>query len=132
MNVQQIYLLDSEALSRAAGGERRMGARLKDANRAGIRVMTTAMTLIEAYDMRARQAAWQWTLSRIHVEPVTEEVANDAIQLLRSAGLHGHKYAIDAVLAAIALRQKEPVTVFTSDKDDMDQLCGDRVVVFKL
>ncbi|WDZ90819.1 hypothetical protein [Nocardiopsis sp. HUAS JQ3] len=27
---------------------------------------------------------------------------------------------------------KEPVTVFTSDKDDMDQLCGDRVVVFKL
>jgi hypothetical protein len=56
----------------------------------------------------------------------------EAITLLGNAGLHGHKYAIDAALAAIALRQPGPVTVFTSGEDDMRKLCGDRVVVIEL
>ncbi|MFI1710925.1 hypothetical protein [Streptomyces griseoruber] len=94
--------------------------------------MTTSITLIEAYDVRNHLPAWQWALSRIHVEPVTEEIAKDAIGLLVEAGLHGHKYAIDAALAAVALRQPGPVTVFTSDEDDLRKLCGDRVVVIGL
>lgn len=61
------------------------------------------------------------------MEPVTEQIANDAIDLLQDAGLHGHKYAIDA-----ALRQSGRVTIFTPDEDDMRKLCGDRVVVVKL
>lgn len=126
------YLLDSEGLSRWVRGERRMGLRLKDAHRTGIRVMTTSMTLIEAFDMKTYRPAWHWALSRIHVEPVTEGVAKEAIGLLGAAGLHGHKYAIDAALAAVALRQPGPVTVFTSDEDDMRQLCGGRAVVVKL
>ncbi|EST36170.1 hypothetical protein N566_16580 [Streptomycetaceae bacterium MP113-05] len=109
-----------------------MGLRLKDADRAGVRVLTTSMTLIEAYDMKTFRPAWHWALSRIHVEPVTEDVAKEAIGLLREAGLHGHKYAIDAALAAIALQQHGPVTVFTSDEDDMRKLCGDRALVVKL
>jgi hypothetical protein len=35
---------------------------------------------------------------------------------------HGHKYAIDALLAVVALRQKGQVTVFTSDVDDLEKL----------
>lgn len=132
MSAGHTYLLDSEGLSQAARGERRMGARLRDAHGVGVRVMTTSMTLIEAYDDRIRHAAWQWTLSRIHVEPVTEETAKATIGLLRETGLHGHRYAIDAALAAVALRQREPVTVFTSDEDDVRALCGDRVAVVKL
>jgi hypothetical protein len=65
------------------------------------------------------------------VEPVTEQIANAAIDLLQGAGLHGHKYAIDAALAAVALRQPGRVTIFTSDEDHVRQLCGDRVVVVK-
>jgi hypothetical protein len=45
--------------------------------------------------------------------------------MLRTAGLHGHKYAINAVLAAVAAReaaQGAQATVFTSDTDDMTQL----------
>lgn len=126
------YLLDSEGLSRWVSGERRMGLRLKEADRAGIRVLTTSMTLIEAYDMKNYRPAWHWALSRIQIEPVSEEVAREAITLLREAGLHGHKYAIDAALAAVALRQHGPVTVFTSDEDDLRKLCGDRAVVVKL
>nr|WP_202451571.1 hypothetical protein [Streptomyces sp. SID4948] len=124
-------MLDSEGLSQWVRGDRRMGARLKDADRSDIPVVTTSMTLIEAYHAKLHRPAWRWALSR-RVEPVTEQIANDAIDLLQDAGLHGHKYAIDAALAAVALRQPGRVTIFTSDEDDMRKLCGDRVVVVKL
>ncbi|ELP64882.1 hypothetical protein ACKI1I_27125 [Streptomyces turgidiscabies] len=132
MTGEVVYLLDSEGLSQWVRGERRMGMRIKDALKAGIRVMTTSMTLIEAYDPTRYLPSWQWALSQIHVQAVTEEVAGEAIRLLKETGLHGHKYAIDAALAAVALRQPGPVTVFTSDEDDMRKLCADRVVVVKL
>ncbi|WP_328768124.1 PIN domain-containing protein [Streptomyces sp. NBC_00286] len=132
MKGDAVHLLDCEGLSRWVRGERRMGVRFKEARQLGIRVMTTSMTLIEAYDVRTYVPAWHWALSRIRVEPVTEEIAQEAIVLLREAGLHGHKYAIDAALAAVALRQPGPVTVFTSDEDDLRKLCGDRVVVRSL
>ncbi|WP_308365259.1 hypothetical protein [Streptomyces sp. ISL-86] len=77
-----------------------MVARLRDADRTGIRVVTTSMTLVEAYHKHVKKAAWKWTLSRIAVEPVTQEIAGEAIGLLEGAGLHGHKYAIAAALAA--------------------------------
>jgi predicted nucleic acid-binding protein len=126
-----IYLLDSEGLSRTVRGDAQMKGRLRSAQQNDIRVMTTSMTLIEAYDKTYRPA-WHWALSRIRVEDVTGEIAREAIDLLRSAGLHGHKYAIDAALAAVALRQPNPVTVFTTDEDDMRKLCGRRAVVVKL
>jgi predicted nucleic acid-binding protein len=131
-NAGHTYVLDSEGLSQWARGERRMGARLKDAERADIPVVTTAMTLIEAYHSKLYRPAWRWALSRLRVEPVTEQIADQAIDLLQEAGLHGHKYAIDAALAAIALRQPGRVTIFTSDEDDMRRLCGGRAVIVKL
>ncbi len=127
-----VYLLDSEGLSQAVLGHRSMGARLKAADRSGIRVLTTSMTLIEAYHGRVKKSAWAWTLSRIAVEPITREIAGEAIELLETAGLHGHKYAIDAALAAVALRQHGDATVFTSDEEDMRLLCGDRVVIQRI
>ncbi len=49
---------------------------------------------------------------------------------LSGAGaLHGHKYAIDALVAAMALRSPAPVLVLTSDRDDWSKLCGDRVQI---
>ncbi|MER7535988.1 PIN domain-containing protein [Streptomyces sp. NPDC097704] len=126
------YVLDSEGLSRAVRGEPVMRARLKDAHRVGIRVVTSSMTMIEAYHSKVPHAAWKWFLSRITVEPVTEEIAESAITLLKDAGLHGHKYAIDAALAVIAGRQRGLVTVFTSDEDDMTKLCRPPVLVQRL
>ncbi|MFI8828344.1 hypothetical protein [Streptomyces sp. NPDC053431] len=94
-----------------------------------VRVVTSSMTLIEAYHGKFPYAAWEWTLSHVVVEPVTEDVANAAVSLLRAAGLHGHKYAVDAALAVIAGRQRGLVTVFTSDEDDMAKLCPPQVMV---
>ncbi|MFD8028863.1 hypothetical protein ACGFYM_24850 [Streptomyces sp. NPDC048231] len=132
MSDGQVYLLDSEGLSQWVRGDRWMGARIKDADRADIPVITTSMTLVEAYHAKLHRPAWRWALSRLRVEPVTEQVANAAIDLLQDVGLRGHKYAIDAALAAVALQQPGRVTIFTSDEDDMRKLCGDRVVVVKL
>ncbi len=132
MSGNRVYVLDSEGLSRWVRGERRMGAYLRHADGAGIPVVTTSMTLIEAYDPTRYLPAWQWALSKISIEPVTEATAKEATSLLKETGLHGHKYAIDAALAVVALRQPGPVTVFTSDEDDMRKLCADRVVVVKL
>ncbi|ORT58701.1 hypothetical protein [Streptomyces sp. CB03238] len=123
------YVLDSEALSRTVLGDRTMLGRIKDAHRAGIRVVTASMTLIEAYHGQVRPAAWAWAMSRIVVEPVTKDIADGAIALLKANGLHGHKYAIDAALAVIAGRQAGQVMLFTSDEDDMTQLCDRRVLV---
>ncbi|MET9679816.1 type II toxin-antitoxin system VapC family toxin [Streptomyces coeruleorubidus] len=123
------YVLDCEALSRAVLGDRAMLARLKDAHRSGIRVVTSSMTLIEAYHGRIQRAAWAWAMSRVVVEPVTREVADAAVILLQDTGLHGHKYAIDAALAVIAGRQPGGVVLFTSDEDDMGKLCGPGVKV---
>ncbi|MFP3991801.1 hypothetical protein U9R90_30875 [Streptomyces sp. E11-3] len=126
------YVLDCEALSRAVSRERVMSGRLSDAHQAGIRVVTSSMTLIEAYHHKFRRPAWNWAMSRIIVEPVTRDVAEAGIALLAEAGLHGHKYAIDAALAVIAGRQTGNVVLYTSDEDDMRQLCGAGVLVRRL
>ncbi|MEU6788660.1 hypothetical protein ABZ912_56550 [Nonomuraea angiospora] len=52
--------------------------------------------------------------------------------LLPDAGLHGHKYAMDALLSATALAAPSPVTVLTSDPEDLAALCGGRATVIKV
>ncbi|MFP8964269.1 hypothetical protein ACLIYP_27460 [Streptomyces nanhaiensis] len=51
---------------------------------------------------------------------------------LKETGPHGRTYAVDAALAAVALRQPGAVAVLTSGEDDMRKPRGDRVVVVRL
>jgi hypothetical protein len=60
---------------------------------------------------------------------VTSELAGEAAALLRANRLHGHKYAIDAVLAAAARTAPGPVIVLTSDPEDPALLCGTAVEI---
>ncbi|MFD2623408.1 hypothetical protein [Streptomyces chumphonensis] len=106
-----------------------MTARLLDAHRTGIRVVTSSMTLIEAHHSGVKRAAWRWAMSRIVVEPVTHRTADEAIALLAETGLHGHTHAIDAALAVIARRLPGNVVLYTSDPDDLKTLCGDQVLI---
>jgi hypothetical protein len=47
------------------------------------------------------------------VEPLTKDLARQASGLLKSAGLHGHKYAIDAMVAATAIAATDkPARIF--------------------
>ncbi|MET8336171.1 PIN domain-containing protein [Streptosporangium canum] len=106
-----------------------MTAIVRGAQDNDFRVVVSAMTPIEAQDVRVKSDRLKWHLSRLKVEPVTEDIWMRAIELLREAGLHGHKYAIDAVVAATALRAVRPVILLTSDEDDMSTLCGKTVKV---
>ncbi|MFF8918257.1 DNA-binding protein [Streptomyces sp. NPDC015032] len=93
---------------------------------------TTAMTTLEADYECVHPARIRWVLSRIDVHDVTKSVADQAAALLRGHHLHGHRYAIDAVLAAIARAAPAPVTILTSDPDDITLLRGPAVVVTKV
>ncbi|WP_218579850.1 DNA-binding protein [Nocardia cyriacigeorgica] len=84
-------------------------------------------TIVEVSHAKVNLPRLSWILSRVRVEPVTESAARSAAALLKEAGLHGHRHAIDATVAAAALRQPGPVALVTSDRDDMAKLCGDRV-----
>jgi hypothetical protein len=66
------------------------------------------------------------------VEPVAEATARTAAALLGDAGLHGHGHAIDAMLSATALASPCPVTILTSDPEDLKAPCGRGATVIKI
>lgn len=125
-------VLDCEGLARAVRRDRELTGWLAAARAADERVITSAVTLVEAMHPRIDRAAFEWTVSRLTVEPVTVELARRAAFLLAQAGRHGHLQAIDAILAATALAASGPTTILTSDPGDLTALCGDRVEVIKL
>ncbi|WP_354638608.1 DNA-binding protein [Kitasatospora camelliae] len=124
--------LDGEGLSKLYLKDRTVAALVQAAAEEGVRVATTAMTTLEADYERIHPARINWALSRIDVHDVTRDVAGQAAVLLRTHRLHGHKYALDAVLAAIARTAPPPVTVLTSDVDDLTLLCGPAIQVIKV
>ncbi|MFE0148796.1 DNA-binding protein [Nonomuraea sp. NPDC059007] len=125
-------VLDSEGLAKAVLRDRTVTTWLALARADDLRVITSAAALVEVVHPRANRPAQEWTLSRLVVEPITETVARHAATLLSDAGLHGHKHAINAMLSATALAAPGPVTVLTSDPEDLAALCGVRVTVIKV
>ncbi|MFC9893422.1 DNA-binding protein [Nocardia sp. NPDC127579] len=107
--------------------DREMLTRVHVYNLDGAKIVVGANTIVEVSHAKVNVPRLRWVLSRVRVEPVTESAATAAANLLKKAGLHGHKYAIDATVAEMALRQTGPVAMLTSDVDDMRRLCGDRV-----
>ncbi|MFJ8248702.1 PIN domain-containing protein [Streptomyces sp. NPDC094466] len=123
-------VLDSEALSLLLRNDRGMAARIEASRQAGVPALVSALTIVEAVHGKTDLARLKWVLSRLWVEPVSQEDSLTAVELLQDAGgLHGHKYAIDALVAALALRVPAPVIVLTSDRDDWSKLCGSRVII---
>ncbi|KAB8163363.1 DNA-binding protein [Streptomyces sp. 3MP-14] len=120
-------VLDSEGLSRLLGDDETVVALIAEARSRGMEVVISALTIIEAVHARTNKARLNWVLSGLRAVPVGDEEAKAASALLMAAGLHGHKYAIDAAVAEAALRQQRPVVMLTSDADDMAKLCGDRI-----
>ncbi|MFC0864391.1 PIN domain-containing protein [Sphaerimonospora cavernae] len=128
----RVFVLDSEALSLAVRGDRMMIARLDLAARGEAEVVTSPMTVVEAHDGRTTEQRWDWVLSRVNVAELGKAEARQARRILADVGLHGHKYAIDAMLAVVARRQRGQVTVFTSDIDDLEKLVPDRIAIRKV
>ncbi|MFG2587615.1 DNA-binding protein [Streptomyces sp. NPDC048438] len=130
----ETVVLDSEGLSAWIAQDRKLLAMLQVFHDMGADLVIGANTIVEATHSRTNMPMprLNWALSRIKVEPVTEQAAKAAAELLKAAGLHGHKYAIDATVAEAALRQPKPVALLTSDSDDMTKLCGNQVRIIPL
>lgn len=120
-------VLDGEGLSKLLSDDEQVVAMAAEARSRGMEAVISALTIIEAVHARTPKARLNWVLSGLRVIPVGDDEARAASRLLIDAGLHGHKYAIDAAVAEAALRQHRPVVMLTSDVDDMAKLCGGRV-----
>ncbi|WP_030459533.1 hypothetical protein [Kitasatospora sp. NRRL B-11411] len=123
----ETVVLDSQGMSAWISQDRGVLAMIKAFHSMGAGLVIGANTIVEISHARANTARLNWVLSQVRIEPVTEHAARASAALLKQAGLHGHKYAIDATVAEMALRQPGPVAMLTSDIDDMAKLCGDRV-----
>ncbi|MGV9641392.1 PIN domain-containing protein [Streptomyces sp. NPDC004822] len=128
----RVFVLGCEALSLAVRGDRRMIAWLDLAARGEADVVTSPVALVEAYDGSTTEQRWDWVLSRLQVVDIGKDEARQARRLLADAKSHGHKHAVDAVLAVIARQRRGRVTVFTSDVDDLEKLVPDTIVVRKV
>ena len=124
--------LDSQGLSLLVDGDPLMAARLKDALLRDMRVTTSVVTLVEAMNPKRRQPRWDFVLSRVNVLDVTRPIADHAMRLLQASGLHGHKYAIDAMVAASAMAQPGPTMLVTSDVDDLSRLCAPHILLIEV
>ncbi|MBL7495765.1 DNA-binding protein [Frankia sp. CNm7] len=120
-------VLDSGGLSAWITRDRKVMAKIQESINLGADLVVSANSIMEVSHARVSVPRLNWVLSQVGVEPVTEEVAKAAAALLKAAGLHGHKHAIDATVAEVALRRAGPVVMLTSDVDDMSKLCGDQV-----
>lgn len=120
-------VLDCEGLAKLIEDHENTVSMVAGARSRGMEVVINALTIVEATHRRGNHARLAWLLSGMRISPVGDKEAKAASALLLDTGLHGHKYAIDAIVAEMAMRQQRPVVLVTSDIDDMTKLCGDRV-----
>ena len=123
----ETVVLDCAGLSTWVTQDRKTLAMLQVFSELESDLVVSALTIIEASHAGVNIPRLNWVLSRVRVEAVTEQAAKASAKLLKEAGLHGHRHAIDAAVAELALRQPRPVVMLTSDPVDMAKLCGDRV-----
>ena len=132
-------VLDCEGIVKLATGDLMARKRFEAARRRGSHVVTAAPTLAEVLRGTPRDAAMHRVLSRITVVPIDKKLGRAAGELLGRVGLSGHRHALDALLAVVALQQQRPIVLLTSDPDDLGQLthepdrsARDRVAVIRI
>jgi predicted nucleic acid-binding protein len=130
--VSGTLVLDGEGLSKLVRRTPELTEWLAAAEAEDIRVVTSSVTLVEARGPKTNQARFDYAVSRVNVVPPTETMARHASKLLAATGLHGHTYALDAIVAATALASPSPVTVLTSDPEGLHMLCGPGVHISKI
>ncbi|WP_433826806.1 type II toxin-antitoxin system VapC family toxin [Actinoplanes sp. CA-015351] len=115
-------VLASAGQTKLAAGDDRARAFLETARERGARVVVSAITLTEVLRGGSRDASVHRVLSRIVVLPVSAELGRQAGELLGVTELSGHRCAIDAVVAAMALGLPRPLVLLTSDPHDLTRL----------
>lgn len=115
-------VLDAEGLVKLAAQHPAVYARVKAARVRNGNVVTAASTLAEVMRGGPKDARLHQVLSRITVIPIDKQLGRAAGELLGRTGLSGHRCALDALLAVVALEQPRPVVLLTSDPNDLARL----------
>lgn len=97
-------------------------SRVKKANSRNAAIVTAATTLTEVLGGGKCDASLRRVLRKVKVVSINPEQARAAGELLGRTGLSGHRCALDALLAVVALSQPRPVVLLTSDTNDMTKL----------
>ncbi len=115
-------VLDARGLVKLAAGDPAVRALVQTAHRRYDNVVTAASTLAEVLRGGARDARIHRILRRVTVVEIDRNVGRKAGELLGATGMSGHRCAVDAMLAVVALAQPRPALLLTSDPDDMARL----------
>lgn len=120
-------VLDAQGLAKLAAGDPAVRALVQTAHQRYDNVVTAASTLTEVLRGGASDARMHRVLQRVTVASIDKAVGRKAGELLGATGLGatspaGHRCAVDAMLAAVALAQRRPAVLLTSDPDDMARL----------
>lgn len=118
----QSILLDAEALSALAQGEKRMQAWAEVARRTDSILYASTATLAEVTDGTARDARVRRAVKAVRLIEVTGGIGYRA-GALRAKAVAGRRKArsltVDALVAATATALTPPVVVLTSDRADL-------------
>ena len=132
-------VLDAQGIVRLAEADKSMIARVRKADGSGGEIVTAASTLAEVLRGGARDARIHRILRRVTVVDIDKNLGRKAGELLGATGMSGHSCTVDALLAAVALTQRRPVILLTSDPDDLARLTEEpdrrkreRIAVIKL
>jgi predicted nucleic acid-binding protein len=115
-------VLDAEGLVKLATGDPQARSHFEVARRDRRPIVTAASTLAEVLRGGPSDARMHRMLGRLTVVAIDEPQGRAAGELLGRTGLSGHRCALDALLAVIALDQPRPVVVLTSDPKDLGRL----------
>jgi predicted nucleic acid-binding protein len=115
-------VLDAEGLVQLARGHHTAVSLARDAFDRRGSVITAASALAEVLRGVPRDAALHRVLNKITVVSLDKADGRAAGELLGRTGLSGQRCALDALLAAVALRQPRPVVLLTSDPEDLAML----------
>jgi predicted nucleic acid-binding protein len=132
-------VLDAQGIVRLAAADKSVFAWARRTDALGGEIVTAASTLAEVLRGGAGDARIHRILRRVTVVDIDKSVGRKAGELLSATGLSGQRCTVDALLAAVALAQRRPVILLTSDPDDLARLTQEpdrrrreRIAVIKL
>ncbi len=112
-------VLDSDGLSKAAGGDPRAVAWIARARELRLPLVINAVTLTETLRGGGRDARIYLLTKNAQVDPVDSVLAAEAGRLL---GRTRRSNAVDALVATTAIQLGQPTIVLTSDPNDLKAL----------
>ncbi|WP_093799633.1 hypothetical protein [Streptomyces sp. Wb2n-11] len=95
-------MLAGEGLSGRLDDDRRTGVMIKVFRQAEADLAIGSATVVEVTHGKADTARIDRLLSRLRIEPLTEQASRAAAGLLENTGPHGHEYAVDATVAEVS------------------------------